>query len=76
MSEYNMFNSKKIIVENRSNLDMIEALLYVQSVIEGGRISNQYKQFCYATRFESCVIYTDLNKKSDRFVIVNPPYPD
>ena len=64
----------KIIIENRTDKHMNEVLGYVAAVIQGGRISNNGKQYCYATRFkENIMVYTDLNKKSDRFVIWQEP---
>ena len=64
----------KIIVENRSSLSDSQCLVVVGEVIEKGRISNNGKQYCYATRFTgptSCVVVTDLNKCSDRFVVID-----
>ena len=64
----------KIIIENRTDKHMNEVLGYVAAVIQGGRISNDGKQYCYATRFkENIMVYTDLNEKSDRFVIWQEP---
>ena len=64
----------KIIIENRTDKHMNEVLGYVAAVIQGGRISNNGKQYCYATRFkENIMVYTDLNKKSDRFIIWQEP---
>ena len=64
----------KIIIENRTDKHMNEVLGYVAAVIQGGRISNDGKQYCYATRFkENIMVYTDLNKKSDRFIIWQEP---
>ena len=63
----------KMIIENRSHLSDAECLDLVKYTINKGRISNNEKQYCYASVFtygESSVsLYTDLNKKSDRFVI-------
>ena len=60
----------KIIIENRTDKSMIEVLGYVAGVISQGRISNDGKQYCYATRFkEGIMVVTDLNKRSDRFVV-------
>jgi len=68
----------KLIVENQSKkISDSEALLYVQKVIKMGRISNNDKQYCYATSFgqngEEIMVVTDLNKKSDRFIIYDQP---
>lgn len=64
----------KIIIENRTlELSDSQCLAYIQKVIGQGRISNKDKQYCYLTTFEKVggkiIIVTDLNKKSDRFVV-------
>ena len=60
----------KIIIENQTDLPMIRAISYVAAVIREGRISNDGKQYCYATRFKgNIIVSTDLNKRSDRFVV-------
>jgi len=61
----------KLIIENRTDMPDIEALWYVMEVMRDGRISNDGKQYCYATAWKltGIVVYTDLNKKSDRFVV-------
>lgn len=61
----------KLIIENRTDMPDIEALWYVTEVMREGRISNDGEQYCYATTFNnrSVVVWTDLNKKSDRFVV-------
>ena len=62
--------TSKIIIENRTELSMIDILGYIAAVIELGRISNYGKQYCYATRFKKGImVYTDLNKRSDRFIV-------
>lgn len=65
----------RIIVENRSDLDDIEALLAVQTVMNGGRISNDGKQYCYYSVMtiddKRIGVATDLNKRSDRFIVIN-----
>jgi hypothetical protein len=66
----------KIIIENRSKtLADEDALRLVMRVIDSGRISNNGKQYCYLTTFtygvtkKKYAVSTDLNKKSDRFVV-------
>jgi type VI protein secretion system component Hcp len=62
----------KLIIENRSKVSDIEALQAVQMVMESGRISNQGKQYCYfSTTLNNLGIASFLNKKSDRFVVVD-----
>ena len=64
----------KIIIENRTEKPMIEILGYVATVMDQGRISNDGKQYCYITRFAGDImVVTDLNKKSDRFVVYKDP---
>ena len=59
----------RIIIENRSSLDDATALAQVALVIRQGRISNEGKQYCYVTRLGGLMIYSALNKASDRFIV-------
>lgn len=63
----------KLIINNRTELTDFEAITLVGRVIKQGRISNYGKQYCYGTEItiedKEYMIWTDLNKKSDRFVI-------
>lgn len=61
----------KLIIENRTDMPDLEAMWYVMEVMRDGRVSNDGKQYCYATvwKLTGIVVYTDLNKKSDRFVV-------
>lgn len=62
--------SERIIVENRTELPMNEVLSYVKKVIRQGRISKNNTQYCYVTTWrDGIIVYTDKNKKSDRFVV-------
>jgi hypothetical protein len=67
----------KIIIDNRSSSSDETAIQFVHRVMENGRISNDGKQYCYATVFgatensPAAAVCTDLNKKSDRFVITD-----
>lgn len=65
----------KIIIDNRSKLSDSDALHYVIDVIREGRISCNGDQYCYLTSWNTVKgkiwVSTDLNKKSDRFVIVD-----
>ena len=73
----------KIIIDNRTTLTDAQALELVSKVIRMGRISNGGKQYCYAVQFDAinnpglyerpaCVIFSGLNKKSDRFILLPP----
>ena len=63
----------KLIIDNRTELADLDAITLVGRVINQGRISNEGKQYCYGTRItiegKEYMIWTDLYKKSDRFVI-------
>ena len=65
----------KLIIENRTELTDLDAVRLVGKVIDTGRVSNDGKQYCYGTgvHFEGkdYMIHTDLNKRSDRFVITD-----
>ena len=71
----------KLIIENMSKATDQQALDCVMKVIDMGRISNDGKQYCYASTLEilditgkiRVLVYTDLNKKSDRFIVVDDP---
>lgn len=68
----------KFIIDNRTNLSDADAIDLISKVISDGRISNEGKQYCYATSFESkrlgkIMVWTALNKKSDRFIITKYP---
>ena len=66
----------KIIIENRSEvLNDVDAINLVTRVIEQGRVSDNGKQYCYATRFSHSILDLDLmvvsrlNKESDKFYV-------
>jgi hypothetical protein len=65
----------KIIIDNKSSESDLIVLSCVEDIIRAGRISNYGKQYCYATTFavadKKIIIYTDLNKKSDKFTAIN-----
>lgn len=63
----------KIIIHNNSSVSDDIALICVQKVINDGRISNEGKQYCYATIFKNprVVVATRLNKSSDVFYVVD-----
>jgi hypothetical protein len=64
---------EKLIIENRSNLKMEDAINYARQVITQGRISESHKgkQYCFCTWFQESdiVVYADMNKQSDRLII-------
>jgi hypothetical protein len=63
----------KLIIDNRTELTDFEAVVLVSRIIKRGRISNNGKQYCLGTGItiedREYMVWTDLNKKSDRFVI-------
>ena len=67
----------KIIIDNRSDLPDIDAIRKVVDAMKIGRISNDGKQYCYATllydkgRCKSYIVRSHLNKASDGFVVMN-----
>jgi len=67
----------RLIIDNRSSLSDEVALLWVACVIEGGRISNDGKQYCYYSTFgrgeKKFGIATGLNEKSDKFTVIDQP---
>ena len=62
----------KIIIHNddRSGLTDADALMYVKTIIEGGRISDNNTAYCYLSAFGSGVkVAATKNAKSDTFVV-------
>lgn len=65
--------TNKIIIEIENNVPQDVAIQCVSRVIADGRISNDGKNYCYATDFtteigEVCV-YVRLNSKHDSFIV-------
>jgi hypothetical protein len=60
----------KLILENRTDLPMVDFLRLAQEVVSMGRISKDNKQYCYLTAFtidgQEYHIVSDLNEKSDK----------
>ncbi len=65
----------KIIIQNDSDLSIIDCLRIVEAVVEQGRVSNNNRQYAYLTSFsvgEKCYhVVTDINKQSDKFTVYN-----
>jgi hypothetical protein len=65
----------KMIINNKSDLSDVTCLYYVGKFIEMSRISANGNQYSYASGFtineKEYVIYSNLNKKSDVFTIIN-----
>lgn len=63
----------KLIITNKSDLPMHRCLEICAQIVREGRISAEGKQYCGATRFyvdgTRYMVYSDLNKCSDRFTI-------
>lgn len=66
-----MYEYRRIIIENRTNIPDHNVLSYIEQVIKLGRISTNNRQYCHIAKFRNSniVVWTDLNKQSDRFVI-------
>ena len=61
----------KLIIDNRTNRTLLDLWPYLRCVLEEGRVSNDGKQYTYATTWPAgIVIYSDLNAKSDRLTII------
>lgn len=67
----------KLILENLTNLPMVDFLRLAQEVVSMGRISNDDKQYCYLTSFtiddQEYHIVSDLNEKSDKLTFYKRP---
>ena len=60
----------KLIIDNRTNLSLIDIMPYVLKVLEMGHVSNYDTQYCYHTVWGSGIsISAFRNDKSDRFVV-------
>ena len=64
----------RLIIDNRTELPMTDILDMCYEVISNGRISNNNKQFAYATTFtgrdhKKHVVYSHLNHKSDKLIV-------
>ena len=63
----------RLIIVNRSDLPMTEAMDWIARIMDRGRISNEGKQYCYAVRLPSGhVICSDLTKTGDKFTVLAP----
>jgi hypothetical protein len=64
----------KLILENKTDLPMIDFLRLAQEVVKLGRISKDGKQYCYAVSFtidgQQYHIISELNKKSDKLTFI------
>ena len=68
-----MIMMEKIIIENRSDLSLADAVSRVNHVITEGKISktSKGKQYCFVTTWpDKIVVLASKNDKSDRFVII------
>ncbi len=72
-----MRDHSKLILENLTNLPMVDFLRLAQEVVSVGRISNNDKQYCYLTSFtiddQEYHIISDLNEKSDKLTFYKRP---
>lgn len=62
--------TEKLIIRNQSDLSMAEVLALAQSVVSDGRISGDFKSYCYITsfvygKFRGITCYAQRNKNSD-----------
>ena len=67
----------KLILENQTDLPMVDFLKLAQEVVSMGRISNDEKQYCYLTAFnideQEYHVVSDLNEKSDKLTFYKRP---
>lgn len=67
----------KLILENRTDLPMVDFLRLAQEVVSMGRISNHGKQYCGVTSFaidgQEYHIVSGLNEKSDKLTFYKSP---
>lgn len=65
----------RIILNNKSSAPDDIALAFVIDCIRAGRISNEGKQYCYATRYssgsEKYILSSVLNESSDSFTLLD-----
>lgn len=63
----------RLIIHNRSSVSDGEALRLVAAVVDGGRVSNYGKQYCYLVTGkvagQAVAVASELNKASDRFTV-------
>lgn len=59
----------EIIIHKADDITDYDALLHVQAVIRGGRVSKDGKSYCYVTTFhDGIIVYAD-KKKADIFTV-------
>jgi len=65
--------TERLIIDNRTDIPMSEALEYAIAVVKMGRISDGGESYCYATTFRrgvgEVVVCAFRNKRSDRLVL-------
>ena len=70
---------EKLIIENRTDLSLIDIFTFVHGIISAGRISNNGTQYCYVTTYEKdgreFYVITNSNKRSDKFTIYEKHNP-
>ena len=65
--------TERLIIDNRTDIPMSEALEYAIAVVKMGRISDGGESYCYATTFRrgagEVVVCAHRNKRSDRLLL-------
>lgn len=60
----------RTIIENRAGISDHDALYYVMKVMQGGKVSDNGRCYCFATLFQNGVrVFASTNKASDKFVV-------
>jgi len=65
--------TERLIIDNRADIPMSEALEYAIAVVKMGRISGGGESYCYVTTFrrgdDDVVVVANRNKRSDRLLL-------
>ena len=63
-----------IIIDNKTDLSMIDSLFLIQEVLKIGRVCNMAKEYVHVISFKrngkKYFVHSYLNDKSDKFLIV------
>ena len=71
---------EKIIIQNETDLPIVDVLPFVASVLRDGRVSDNGKAYCYGSVWrdffvdgQHLMVAAIRNEKSDRFVVYYHP---
>ena len=61
---------EKLIIENKTDKSMYFVLAHIRHIIEGGKVSNNGKEYAYVSTFNDGIcVCSSKNKKSDKLTI-------